>query len=43
MANLVALLVTWNELIGINCFEFGSTISEQKGKKNQPIFISKGG
>ena len=35
MANLVAILVTREEVIGINCFGFGGTISEQKGKWNQ--------
>ena len=35
MANLVALLVTGEEVIGINCFGFGGTITEQAGKWNQ--------
>ena len=35
MANLVALLVTREEVIGINCFGFGGTISERDGKWNQ--------
>lgn len=35
MANLVALLVTRSEVIGINCFGFGGTITEQEGKWNQ--------
>ena len=35
MANLVALLVTGSEVIGINCFGFGGTITEQGGKWNQ--------
>ncbi|MCR4707825.1 MAG: hypothetical protein K5746_07750 [Clostridiales bacterium] len=32
MANLVALLVTKREVIGVNCFGFGGTITEGKGK-----------
>ena len=35
LANLVALLVTREEVIGINCFGFGGTITEQAGKWNQ--------
>lgn len=35
MASLVALLVTGGEVIGINCFGFGGTITEQEGKWNQ--------
>ena len=35
MANLVALLVTRDEVIGLNCFGFGGTISEQDGAWNQ--------
>ena len=35
MANLVALRVTRSEVIGINCFGFGGTITEQGGKWNQ--------
>ena len=35
MANLVALLVTRSEVIGINCFGFGGTITEKDGKWNQ--------
>ena len=35
MANLVALLVTRNEVVGINCFGFGGTITESAGKWNQ--------
>lgn len=35
MANLVALLVTREEVIGMNCFGFGGTITEKKGKWNQ--------
>lgn len=35
MANLVALLVTREEVIGINCFGFGGTITEANGKWNQ--------
>ena len=32
MANLVALVVTKREAIGINCFGFGGTITEGRGK-----------
>lgn len=32
MANLVVLVVTKEEVIGINCFGFGGTITEGKGK-----------
>ena len=35
LANLVAILVTKEEAIGINCFGFGGTITEQDGKWNQ--------
>ena len=35
MANLVAFVVTKKEVIGINCFGFGGTITEQEGKWNQ--------
>ena len=35
LANLVALIVTRGEVIGINCFGFGGTISERDGKWNQ--------
>ncbi|MBQ6373145.1 MAG: hypothetical protein IJJ45_01515 [Clostridia bacterium] len=35
MANLVALLVTRDEVIGINCFGFGGTITERDGKWTQ--------
>lgn len=35
LANLVALLVTREEVIGINCFGFGGTITEQAGGWNQ--------
>lgn len=35
MANLVAFVVTKSEVIGINCFGFGGTITEQQGKWNQ--------
>ena len=32
MANLVALVVTKEEVVGVNCFGFGGTITEGKGK-----------
>ena len=35
MANLVALLVTREEVVGINCFGFGGTVMESAGKWNQ--------
>ncbi|MBQ1491801.1 MAG: hypothetical protein IIZ39_07550, partial [Blautia sp.] len=35
MANLVALLVTRREVVGINCFGFGGTIKEDKGSWKQ--------
>ena len=35
MAPLVALLVTKEEVIGINCFGYGGTITEEKGRWNQ--------
>ena len=35
MANLVALLVTRSEVVGINCFGFGGTISEEDGRWKQ--------
>ena len=35
LANLVTLLVTREEVIGVNCFGFGGTITEHKGKWSQ--------
>ena len=35
MANLVALLVTREEVVGINCFGFGGTITEGEQRWNQ--------
>ena len=35
LANLVALVVTREEVVGINCFGFGGTITESDGRWNQ--------